>query len=62
MRNTSSFCSSWTSWRKGWTMRTKKLLEEFSASSSDTHSLELDHAYMQGARDCVALLRDLGVI
>lgn len=40
----------------------KKLLEESSASSSDTHSLELDHAYTQGARDCVALLRDLGVI
>jgi len=40
----------------------QQLYEEYSRSMSDTHSMEVEHAYVQGARDCVCLLRFLGML
>lgn len=40
----------------------RQLYEEYSRSMSDTHSIEVEHAYVHGARDCVCLLRFLGML
>lgn len=40
----------------------KQLYEEYNRSLNDTHSMEVEHAYVQGARDCVCLLRFLGML
>ena len=39
----------------------RELYSEFCNGLSVTHSYEVDHAYVQGARDCVFLLRTLGL-
>lgn len=38
-----------------------KIFEEFCQSMEDVNSFEVEHAYVQGARDCVCLLRGLGI-
>lgn len=40
----------------------KQLYEEYNQSVSDTHSIEVEHAYVQGARDYICLLRFLGML
>ena len=40
----------------------QKLFEEFCRSMGEAHSFEVDHAYVQGAKDCACLLRALGVL
>lgn len=39
----------------------QKIFEEFCQTKGQADSFELEHAYVQGARDCVCLLRGLGV-
>lgn len=40
----------------------KKIFGEFCHSMGEAHSCEVEHAYVQGAKDCVRLLRTLGVL
>lgn len=40
----------------------RELFAEFCQGLSDTHSYEVRHAYVQGARDCALLLRTLGLL
>lgn len=40
----------------------QKLFGEFCRSMGEAHSFEVEHAYVQGAKDCVRLLRALGVL
>lgn len=37
------------------------IFEEFSKTMGQANTFEVEHAYVQGARDCVCLLRSLGI-
>ena len=40
----------------------RELYAEFYRGLSDTHSYEMEHTYVQGARDCALLLHTLGLL
>lgn len=39
----------------------QKIFEIYCQSMGEANSCEVEHAYVQGARDCVCLLRGLGI-
>lgn len=40
----------------------KKLIEEYFSVNTEVEAKTQQHLYIQGAKDCVAVLRELGVI